>query len=318
MVSSHSSYLKDFLELWESVKDLAKIAILEAKHFHFVLWIWFYWHVLVLISYLKDKTDVAKVASFIQCKEHLFTISPKCLNTASIDKENTMANCILSHDGLSLLELLVGYRGSNICNQLVISLETKFLVFEKDIKLGLEWLKEVVFDNLDLHVFWNLLIEFIFGQECIWAVLEISESILSPVIYHFSRDFFISWQLPSNFDNKVLNYLDHIVGILSSRNLISLHKALNFLDGHWVKQHSYKLDYTDHKRFCWITLGCRNISKTTCWQCCGDEVKCDDVLLVEVKFINTLTSHPGALEVLSACTKHDLRTSENVKVDKSW
>ena len=93
-----------------------------------------------MVSYLEDETNVSKVASFIQGEEYLLVLSPVCLDAASVDEEEASAHCILSHNSLSLFELLVRYRGRDVGNQLVISSKTKFLVIENDIKLGLEGL----------------------------------------------------------------------------------------------------------------------------------------------------------------------------------
>lgn len=101
-------------------------------------------------------------------------------------------------------------------NQLVIRSESKLLVIEKDCELCLERLQKVVLDNLNLHVFRNLLVELILSQKSIWTVLKVPECILSPLIDDLSRDLFVSWKLSSHFDYEILDHFNHVVGIFSS------------------------------------------------------------------------------------------------------
>jgi hypothetical protein len=87
-MSSHSSNLKNLFKFREPIKDLSKVSILKTKHLEIILGGRLDRHVLVLVSYLEDKTDVAKVTSFFKAKQHLFVFSPECLDTTSVDKVN--------------------------------------------------------------------------------------------------------------------------------------------------------------------------------------------------------------------------------------
>lgn len=177
---------------------------------------------------------------------------------------------------------------------------------EQDREFGLERLQKVVLDYLHLHVFRNLLVEFILGQKGIWTMLKVPESILPPLVNNLSRDFFVCWQLSPHFDYEVLDHLYHVVGVFTSWDIVGLHEGLHFLNGHWVEQHADELDYTDHEWFCGVALGRWDVSVATCWKRGCDEIDSNNVLLIEVELINTMTCHPRPSKVLPSLTEHDL------------
>ena len=76
------------------------------------------------------------------------------------------------------------------------------------------------------------MIELILGQEGIGAVLEIPECVLPPLVNDLTGDLLVGWQLSSDFNDKILDDFDHVVGILTGRDLISDHEALNLLNSH--------------------------------------------------------------------------------------
>jgi hypothetical protein len=204
VVSSHGSNLQHFLELWEAVEDLGEVPVLKTENLDFILRIFFHWDVPVLISNLKDKTDVSEVASHFERHKMVGGVPPEHLHLALVKEENAAADCVLSYhtDVFQVfIDLLVREGGRNVSDKFVICLESKLLVFKKNCKLGLEGLQKIVFNNLHFHVFRDILIKLIFGQESVWTVLEVPESVLPPLVDDFSWDFLVRGQLSSNLDN---------------------------------------------------------------------------------------------------------------------
>ena len=142
------------------------------------------------------------------------------INLAFIDKVYTGADHINIDDAaLRLLAItltkLIGQRSYDVGYHLVVCFESKLGVKEQNIKALLEVLTELLLGNFDLHVSRKQVVELVLGQEGIWTVLEVPDSIFLPVSDELSRNLSIWWQLSANFDNEVLHDLYHVVSIIS-------------------------------------------------------------------------------------------------------
>lgn len=142
------------------------------------------------------------------------------INLAFIDKVYTGADHVNIDDAaLRLLAItltkLIGQRSYDVGYHLVVCFESKLGVKEQNIKALLEVLTELLLGNFDLHVSRKQVVELVLGQEGIWTVLEVPDSIFLPVSDELSRNLSIWWQLSANFDNEVLHDLYHVVSIIS-------------------------------------------------------------------------------------------------------
>lgn len=99
------------------------------------------------------------------------------LHTSFLNKEDARTHRIQFYNAVFLSDMFVAQRGSNHGHELIISFETKFWILEQNVEVLLEALKQVIFDNFNFHVFWDLLIKLIIFQESIRTLLKIIQSI---------------------------------------------------------------------------------------------------------------------------------------------
>jgi hypothetical protein len=81
-----------------------------------------------VVSYLKDETDVANVASLVKLEKRLGSISAKDMSLALLDEVDTGAHHAQSDQAVIGVDMLVLQRGTNHRDQFVVRLEPKLRV----------------------------------------------------------------------------------------------------------------------------------------------------------------------------------------------
>lgn len=188
--------------------------------------------------------------------------------------------------------MLVGERSDDFRDQSFICLEIELWVSEEDVKPLLEVQHEILLHDLGLDVLGEDVVVFILSQEGIGAELEVLQRVVLPHVDHSAIDLLFRWNLSSDFDDEILDDLNHEVSVLASRDLLSNHETLHFFDGHGVEKHAHELEAEDDGRLDCVSLRCRDVTKATGRQRRRYEVNGDDVLRHCVKLVNALAAHP--------------------------
>lgn len=101
-----------------------------------------------------------------------------------------------------------------LSDKLVICSEVELRIHEQHVKLLLELLQEIVLDDSHFHVGWQDLVELIVAKERVGAGSEMWQGMKTPFLDDVAGNVLVGWQLSTNFDNQILKYLDHMIGIL--------------------------------------------------------------------------------------------------------
>ena len=122
--------------------------------------------------------------------------------------------------------MLVGERSDDFRDQSFVCLEIEFWVDEEDVKPLLEVQHEIFFHDLDFDVLREDVVVFILSQEGIGTELEVLQRVVLPHVDHFAFDLLFRGNLSSDFDDEILDDLNHEVGATP------LGRAIACTDGH--------------------------------------------------------------------------------------
>ena len=121
--------------------------------------------IIVIILNLEDVAYLPKVAALIEFEKLVLGVFKIYINTAFEDEVDTCAYDIQRNEALVFLAVFEAKTCGQLSHKLVIGSEAKFWILEENFKIFLKLLKQVLFNDLNLHIIWQLIVEIIFLQE---------------------------------------------------------------------------------------------------------------------------------------------------------
>ena len=102
--------------------------------------------------------------------------------------------------------------------------------------------------------------------------------------------------MATNFYHQILKYLNHVIRILLRRYVVVHEETLDFLNGHRVEEHAYKLQENNSCWFNGITWWGRYVTEPTRRKSGGNEVDGEDVLLLKFVVLDAVGVDEGLVE----------------------
>ena len=111
--------------------------------------------------------------------------------------------------------MLERQRGYDLGDELVVRTEAKLWVREEHIKLLLETVEQLILHKLDSNLGRQVVKAVILRQKGVGRSTEVLTRVKLPSVDGAAVDSLVAGQLPADFDNQVLDLVDHVTGILS-------------------------------------------------------------------------------------------------------
>ena len=175
-MTSKRSDLKHLFKLRVSLEYFVQIHILQTENFG--VWaIIIEGHVIVIINNLEYETNVPEIASFFKRNKWMPEIFVVHLHWASKYKIDSIAHDFLFQHTFWHTGIFKWERRCNHWDQFVVSFKTELWIIEKNFKLFLKLLQQVLSDYLNLHIFWDILVKHIFCQESVRTALKVFQCV---------------------------------------------------------------------------------------------------------------------------------------------
>jgi hypothetical protein len=185
----------------------------------------------------------------------MLTLPVVDLAVTLVDEVDTIGYHPKTDHALRSVYVLVLERCTHHGDELVVGLEAELGVLPQNFETLLELREQVTAHDLHFHVLGDFLVELVLPEEAVRAALEVLERVDAPLLYDVARNLAVRGQLAADLDDETLHHLHHEVGVLSWRDLVSLHEALNLLDSHRVKEHAHELQEQDSGTLDRVTTG---------------------------------------------------------------
>mgnify|MGYP006952850855 FL=1 len=170
MVPPERPHRKHIPELWEPVKDLIDVVLLQAEN---LVGLALSWDQVVLVDGLKDETNVSEVRPFLELHQGMLWVFVEHFHWATVDEVNSSGDVVEGKNALAVLDMLILEGRRNHRNQLVIGFVPEFRILEQNFELFLEFLQEVILDYFDFHGLRDLSVELVVTQESVWTLLKV-------------------------------------------------------------------------------------------------------------------------------------------------
>ena len=158
-----------------------------------------------------------------------------------MDEEDGGGHLVEPHNHIVVSNMLVSKGGNDLRYEVLVGFEVELGIFKQDIESLLEVEHKVLLHNFPLQVCRQVLVESVLSQERIRTLREVLVGVLLPLEDVLTWYFPLWWKLSANFDNQVVDDLDHVICVFARRDVVARNEALELLDGHRVEKHANEL-----------------------------------------------------------------------------
>ena len=212
--------------------------------------------------------------------------------------------------------MLEAERGNDGGDQLVVGKEAELGISEENLKALLEGKEKMALDDLYAHLGRQVREAVILRQEGVRRAAEVLTRVQLPDVDRTAIDALLGRQLPADLDDQALDLIDHVAGVLGRRDFLARHEVLNLLDRHRIEEHADELEEEYRAGLDRVSLRGVDIAEPTSRQRRGDKVQRNYVLLLLVRVVDALVSHPRLAKV-AVSAQRDLHAREQVQIDQS-
>lgn len=104
MVPPKRPHRKHIPELWEPVKDLIDVVLLQAEN---LVGLALSWDQVVLVDGLKDETNVSEVRPFLELHQGMLWVFVEHFHWATVDEVNSSGDVVEGKNTLAVLDMLI-------------------------------------------------------------------------------------------------------------------------------------------------------------------------------------------------------------------